>query len=265
MKKVLKRSLAVAAIGSIFCGGIAMADMLNDRPFTDFGVNGEAPLQAALNQITNNTGPNVITGQSSSAIWTESDGNANAFKVYSYTGARDLTFGIYSFTSNAMQEFIFGGPRTEVSFYIANDGTLAVDQGDGTTDYIAGFGNYFGFYLQQGNLIAYTEDSKNTGGAYGDTDGTVMALAYLLGEGVQVNTGTITDPTNGGLSVFDTVTTKGNDDWLIAFEDWYPGDRDFQDNIFFIEDIAAVPEPTTMLLFGAGLAGLAGARRRIKK
>lgn len=47
-------------------------------------------------------------------------------------------------------------------------------------------------------------------------------------------------------------------------EDTYDLDNDYQDNIFLVEDITAVPEPATMLLFGTGIVGIAGMARRKK-
>ena len=58
--------------------------------------------------------------------------------------------------------------------------------------------------------------------------------------------------------------TVGN--YVIAWEDLPGGgDQDYNDLVVEVGGAAPVPEPATMLLFGTGLVGLAGARFRRKK
>lgn len=62
------------------------------------------------------------------------------------------------------------------------------------------------------------------------------------------------------------ILTVYNADWHSAYilldDQIGSGDADFNDMTVFVNDVQPVPEPATMLLFGTGMAALAGTARR---
>jgi hypothetical protein len=270
-KRLCKIGLTVVVGFGVCWGGSALASNVHSTALQD-----ELDIRTEGGTFQYDVETGMVADQYDSAWYMLSQNYSSSmilFEIAGYAGTN--SFGIYDLSDTSNRLTIFNGAasaeNTANIFLTLNDQTNEFSANGVTKTFSS---SNFGFYLESpqtvtptGTGVVWYSDTAN------NADNEDHMFAY---EGT-------------GESNFDfdrsiaqtesqwTYTIWNSDTWILAWEDLYGphkseitdpddpyGDRDFTDFVVSVTNVSNVPEPTTMLLFGAGLAGLAGARRRKK-
>jgi len=221
----------------------------------------------AINQVFVNAGlasPGLISNSEANAYQVAVD---NYWKDLADGTASDFAFvGITANNSNTLGVFKIGDPLNVDYVMDSQSGYGYVGSGTAADPYFGGVNTLaeqdFGFALQTVDdwynppnvttTVWYSDPTYNT------IDGMDHMLSYYLPEldGAKIYI-------NMGEELKEITLTK--DTYLLAWEDLKrsSSDLDYNDSIFLVTRVSPIiPEPMTMALFGTGLVGLLGLRKK---
>lgn len=232
--------LPIAAVAAMTAAPVFGAAVNPGRPILPTDIGFEDNLQEVFDGITvSGTGIDAVGDQSNAALFaSQASGGAVATFIIELTaGAATQKFGIYSDGDTSNRAEIFDGSDTTesqafVSFFA--NGDIKVNNVLTATS----FNSAFGFYLESGASLFFTEDDEN--------GGTARALTYQGQDDTMLQI--------GGLApgMFSA------NEWIIAFEDG--SDFDYQDMVVLVESVHPVPVPAAAMA-GIPMLVLMGLRK----
>jgi hypothetical protein len=233
--------------------GLALAAPAVQAAGCSFGSSGsEASLQNRFDYLLGANAPTVTSDcltEGTDARWQIADGSSGGATILIELAgyANDNRFGIYDPLHPGTRLQLFSGgndPGDSRSFTVTPvSGGFKMQVGGSSAIFASAV---FGFFLQtpqDGSSTYYSESSRNS-------DGADHMYAY-----------------QGDGSTFLKYPVKdkifGTNDYILAWEDLKGlGDKDFQDFVVVVKNVAPVPLPPAAWLMLSGLAGLAAIGRR---
>lgn len=254
MKKTLL-IFAVSVFALVLAMGTAGAAVFND---------GGASLQGVLDGIT--TAP--VAGSSSVDVTTDdiadafdsywhipgSSGSTTTMVIELGAFAPNALFGIYDMSNPANAVEVFQGVDSsgaQAIISIAPTGDVSLNGSNTGVNFgSANFGYYLDVSHYYGSAMIWHSDTSL------NVDATDHMYAY---QGKDIDTVQIASLAPGLWT---------SSEYVLAFEDlpvWSSGfDANYSDMVVMVDSVQNVPIPATLLLFGSGLFGLVGFRRKTR-